>query len=364
MTAKPIVLTADRFTSQTKTPWGGELITRLFKKGILPDRIGQKVGESWEFSCDPEFPSMCENGLSLPDVIRDSKLAVFSREAVTRGRDEIEILVKLLDAADVLSVQVHPRDDDLDLKPGECGKPESWYVLAAEPGAGLYLGFSRALTKEKLREAFLAGGPEAKALMQFTPVRPGDYFEIEPGVPHAIGGGVTLLEPQRILPGKSGKTYRFWDWGRVYHPDGRLGGTGEAGTKARELHLEAGLKLVSPDKQVGPEFVNSLRRSPVISQLAGGATVSEFPANPWYRLTDIDLKETGAQCTLSMTGYGALVVLSGTVELQGAFGSTSVTGCRTVLLPHDCLPVTTVAAEASARCILVSPAWAATSIKR
>lgn len=364
MTAKPIVLTADRFTTQSKTPWGGESITRHYKRGILPDRVGEKVGESWEFSCDPEFPSMCESGLSLPDKIRESKPAVFSLEAVARGRDEIEILVKLLDAADVLSVQVHPRDDDANLKPGECGKPESWYVLGAEPGAGLYLGFSRSVTKEVLRDAFLAGGQEAKALMQFTLVRPGDYFEIEPGVPHAIGAGVTLLEPQRILPGRSGKTYRFWDWGRVYHPDGRLGTSGELGTNARELHLEAGLKLVSPDKQVGPEFVDSLRRSPVISQLSGGTTISEFPANPWYRVTNIDLREAGAQCTLSMTGYGAFIVLSGTVELRGTFGNTLVTGCRTALLPHDCLPVTTVAMEAAARCILVSPAWAATAIRR
>ena len=80
---------------------------------------------------------------------------------------------------------------------------------------GLYIGFDNAISKEKL-ESLLRDGDKAKATLKFVEVKAGDYFEIEPGVTHAIGPGVTLLEPQRIIKGQSGKTYRLWDWGRKY----------------------------------------------------------------------------------------------------------------------------------------------------
>src|SRR5262249_40973462 len=143
----------------------------------------------------------------------------------------------------------------------ESGKPESWLILSAEPGAGIYLGFSKAFAKAELFS--ILADPlrtsELKDLLQFVPVAENDYFEIAPGVPHAIGAGVTLVEPQRVAPGKSGQTFRLWDWDRRYDEKGQLD---PIKGKARELHVAQCKHLVDPMQQCGLDFVSKLRRSP------------------------------------------------------------------------------------------------------
>jgi mannose-6-phosphate isomerase len=141
------------------------------------------------------------------------------------------LLVKLVDAEDDLSVQIHPADADPRLAADESGKPEAWYIIDAEPGAGLYLGFRGGVSRRDVEKAIDDEG-EVDALMSFVPVSPGDVFLIEPGTPHAIGKGVLLLEPQRVSPGKRGITYRYWDWNRKYDAAGQLDPCGQP----RALH--------------------------------------------------------------------------------------------------------------------------------
>ncbi len=324
----PVPLTADNFTPLARTPWGGEKIARGFKELAVPHAIGRAIGESWEFSYGPDFPSrLRDEDLSLKDLID-----AYPSETLSPAQKSCDILVKLLDTAEPLSLQVHPRDDDGDLKAGECGKPESWLVLDAMPGAGIYLGFSRAVSRDELRKALLDGA-RARELLQFEPVLPGDYFEIEPGVPHAIGAGVTLLEPQRVVPGKIGKTYRMWDWGRRYADDGKADPAGAP----RPLHLEESLRLVDPLRQVGPAFAASLRRKPRITAAAGGAEVLSFPPNPHYQ-TILVRAPADARFSLSVQGgYGALVVLEGGVVMSGV----SLRKGEPALLPHAAMPFAT-----------------------
>ena len=130
--------------------------------------------------------------------------------------------MKLIDTSTELSLQLHPGDDFSGLNPLECGKPESWLIQDAEPGAGIYLGFRESMTSEELRARLTGGLPMTREDLHFVPVHKYDYFEIEPGTPHAIGAGVTLIEPQRCLPGKMGVTYRMWDWERRYDQNGLL----------------------------------------------------------------------------------------------------------------------------------------------
>ena len=308
----PILLTSNNFTPLTRTPWGGKVIAESYKKRVHPECNGQSIGESWEFSCDPAFPSrVLATGETLLEVVGKWPEAILSRQGGSFTNDpSCEILVKLLDAAEPLSLQVHPADNDPNLKPGECGKPESWLVLKAAEGAGIYLGFSKSISRTELRRALLDGAA-AKELLHFVPVKAGDYFEIEPGVPHAIGGGVTLLEPQRILTGKAGKTFRLWDWGRRYNAKGQL--DMEDG-RPRELHIEESLPLVDPERQVGEAFVRTLRRQPTVKALSGGILVREFPSGPYYKTVLCSLPPA-ANLTISISGgYGALLPLEGVVS--------------------------------------------------
>jgi hypothetical protein len=166
------------------------------------------------------------------------------------------LLVKLLDAAEPLSVQIHPSDDYVGLRPGECGKPEAWYVVERDPGAGLFLGFREGVGAAEVRAA-LDANADVSRLMHFVPVEPGDFFVIEAGTPHAIGAGVTLVEPQRMIAGSSGVTYRYWDWGRRYDSAGvpsvrREGARAPRGPRHRRDRLGA--------RHSARSFVDTIRR--------------------------------------------------------------------------------------------------------
>ncbi len=341
---RPVLLSADNFTPLSRTPWAGDRIGRVYKSELVPKSRGQRIGESWEVSCDAAFPSRVEGE-------SDDLLALMKRN----GEAVPEILVKLLDTDDPLSLQVHPRDDDPHLAPGECGKPESWLVLAAEPGAGIYLGFKHPMTREELAEV-LADGDAAKDVLHFEPVQPGDFFEIEPGVPHCIGRGVTLLEPQRVIPGKTGKTYRLFDFGRKYDAAGRLDMRHGA---ARPLHLEQGLPLLDPERQVGAVYARTLRRAPVVTTPVPGLEVKAFPANPHYQVAALSAQK-GTAWTLEIAGgYGALVVLNGRFAAAGLLLKQG----QPALLPARSLPLE-FKTEADATAVIVAPASARMSFRK
>ncbi len=332
LTRGPVPLAADNFTPLARTPWAGEELGRRVKQRV-PGAAGARIGEAWEFSCDPAFPSrVLETGETLLSLMERYPDAILS-PAQPRG---CEILVKLLDAGEPLSLQVHPRDDDPALAAGECGKPESWLVLAAAPGAGIYLGFSRAVSKDELRTA-LEAGDAARPLLHFEPVEPGDYFEIEPGVPHAIGPGVTLLEPQRVIPGKAGKTFRMWDWGRL------------EGGKARPLHVEEGLRIIDPERQVGAAFAASLRRRPQLLAEKNGVVVTGFAGNGHYRTLIVRAEAAAAFQWSIHDGYGALIMLAGTLETQGIVLGAG----QPALLPWAAMPLSSRVAAHTAFAIVI-----------
>ena len=136
----------------SRTPWGGTKIRGHFKAGLdLPHSEG-RVGESWEVSVEPSFPSrLSGSNRLLSEVISDDPEAWLGEVVCRRFGGQTPLLVKLLDAQDNLSVQVHPEHGDPELGPGESGKPEGWVVLDAEPGAGLYLGFKPGVDRERVR---------------------------------------------------------------------------------------------------------------------------------------------------------------------------------------------------------------------
>ena len=132
------------------------------------------------------------------------------------NRDQFPLLVKFIDAHDVLSVQVHPDDEKGKRLAGDNGKTETWVIIDAEPGSLIYAGLKSGVTREQFREA-VARGQVEPLLHRFEP-KPGDCIMIEAGTVHAIGAGVLLAEIQQM----SDATFRIDDWGRT-GPDGKPG---------------------------------------------------------------------------------------------------------------------------------------------
>ncbi len=317
---EPVLLRADNFAPSARTPWGGKKIAAEYKRPWLNDAASDRViGESWEVSVEPDFPAQIDNGPLLREFIEDAPELVLGREAA-RGRSATALLVKLIDTADPLSVQIHPDDHYPGLVEGECGKPESWYVVDREPGAGLYLGFHPETRQEDVRSALLDGA-SLEHLLRFVPVEPGDFFVIDAGTPHAIGRGLTLVEPQHVLPGKRGVTYRYWDWGRRYNAAGEPDPQGEP----RQLHIEHALNVTAWDRVREPGFVDSIRvragapmldAPPVLMPLAGPDAVQ----SDWLRVSR--LNGTGS---LRFPRIDALV---GVTVLEGSVTAGNVTAQR------------------------------------
>ena len=266
MERQPIALRPDNFTPLTRTPWAGTRVLGRYKRAVLRGHDPeQRVGESWELSVSDEFPSTTLDGRLLRDVLAEQREAALGDEAKL-GRDTTSLLVKWLDADDDLSLQIHPQDDYTGLGAGETGKVEAWYVVAAEPAAGFYFGFQPSVSGEDVRAA-IAGEGDLRTCMQWVPAVPGDVALITPGLPHAVGRGLTLIEPQRVVPGKVALTYRYWDFGRRYDDRGQPSPSG----KPRALHLDHALAVTAFEHVSDPAWLGARRARGVARARSLGA---------------------------------------------------------------------------------------------
>jgi len=168
----------------------------------------KSVAKVWGRSDLPPALASLQTGEKLGEVWFDAP-----------GR-ELPILVKWIFTSEKLSVQVHPTDAQAHERGQPSGKEECWYILDAEPGATLGLGTTEPMTGEELRAAALDGSIEDR--MDWKPTRAGDFWSLAPGIVHAIGAGVTLIEVQQ----NADITYRLYDYGRP-----------------RELHLDDGVTV-------------------------------------------------------------------------------------------------------------------------
>jgi mannose-6-phosphate isomerase len=210
--------------------WGGRNLERLFGR-TLPAGV---VAESWEVAAHPDGNSMVHNGpyagLSLPALHRRLGRALTGRRAAwAEERRKFPLLVKLLDANQPLSVQVHPDDDYAQAHEGdELGKTEMWVVLHAEPDAAVILGVKAGTEPAAFRQAAEAGRLEP--YLHYLPVSAGDFVCVPAGSLHAILGGLVIAEIQQ----NSNTTYRVYDWNRV----------GKEG-KGRPLHLDKAMEVIN-----------------------------------------------------------------------------------------------------------------------
>jgi mannose-6-phosphate isomerase len=186
--------------------WGGRALERT--PGITLAGT-DRIGETWELSDRADTNSIVaegpDAGRSLRELMVARKTALLGRSRACRN-DTFPLLIKLLDATDRLSVQVHPHPSTA--KNGEECKTESWYILAAEPGSFVYLGLKPGVDRAALARA--AGKPEIVELLMRFEVKAGEFVFVPGGTVHAIAEGITLVEVQE----NADITYRLYDWGR------------------------------------------------------------------------------------------------------------------------------------------------------
>ena len=210
--------------------WGGSRLNDDFAKGI--DMF--PLAETWECSTHPDGISTVASGEhageSLARVLQAHPEYLGTHSlAVTEGKPELPILIKLIDANRDLSVQVHP--DDVyarEKENGAWGKTEMWYVLQVRKGAELVYGFNQDVSKECVRKAIKT--ETIGRYLNHVPAHKGDLFLIEAGTVHAIGAGVLVAEIQQ----NSNLTYRMYDYGRV-----------DKNGKPRELHVDKALDVAN-----------------------------------------------------------------------------------------------------------------------
>jgi len=215
-----------------ETLWGGSKLAKTFHYST-----GNTTGECWGISAHSNGLTPVKNGLYFGKTLVDlwnNHRALFGNYPST----QFPILVKIIDAFDDLSIQVHPNDEQAK-KVGALGKNECWYILDADPYTKIIIGH-HAKTKGEFVEYIDHG--DYHHLIQAFPISKGDSFYIEAGTLHAICKGTLLLEVQQ----SSDITYRFYDYDRIYHGE------------KRELHLREAMNTVKiPDELIKTELTSA-----------------------------------------------------------------------------------------------------------
>lgn len=211
--------------------WGGEKLKTVLNKPIT-SRI---TGESWELSTVDGDVSVVANGdlagKSLNDLINLNPEAILGTEVYKRFGKQFPLLFKYLDAREDLSIQVHPNDELAKKRHNSFGKTEMWYVMQADEGSRIIVGF-----KEKSNANAYLENLKNKTLLSVlddVEVKVGDVFFLETGTVHAIGAGLVIAEIQQT----SDITYRLYDFDRV-----------DAAGKERELHVDLALDAINYNK--------------------------------------------------------------------------------------------------------------------
>lgn len=194
-------------------PWGGNFISEMFK---LP--LERMIGEAILVSTLPSLENTVGDGKKLSEALGN----------------RLPYVIKLIDANENLSVQVHPNDYHAGILENSSGKTECWLISDTQVGAGVYYGLKNNVSLDQFF-SYVAQGKDVSSLLNFVPVKKNDFIIVPAGTIHAIGAGVRLVEFQQC----SGITYRIWDWGR----------------EGRELHIDRASKVCN-ENQAAPHVIN------------------------------------------------------------------------------------------------------------
>lgn len=327
----------DNFTAHVRTPWAGSRIVKTIKSG-LGLNLPPYIGESWEFSTSSELPSRCDgvfDGTFSEFLSVGHNAELWLSDAHRKlWKTSSPLLIKYLDAADDLSVQLHPPIHAPELPSDESGKWESWLILGRKRGAGIYLGLEKGVTREMFANA-VKSGQNLRPYLHFVPVRVGETYAIPPGTIHALGAGVCALEPQVLQPGKRALSLRLYDWNRCYDIHGNLSSSGTP----RQLHVDEALKYMDVHCLSGKEFENQCRIKPEIITETSSFRIVNFNASPF--LSSRVISGTGEYleilphelvCVLLMQGQISLTIAGQTYYLRAGEAGVISASAHDVLL--------------------------------
>ena len=286
------------FRSGKETPWGGDRLRKCYGK----ETGGEMTGESLEVSCIPGHESTDCFDRKLPELIQE-----FRDNLVGKYADKpFPLLLKLIDAREQLSVQVHPGDEYAAVhENGKLGKNEAWLILDAPENGEIIYGLQPGTSLKQLKEA-CENGKAVETLLRRVRVTPGDVCYIPSGCVHAIGAGVMLYEIQE----SSDVTYRFYDWDRR-----------DAEGKGRELHIEQGLAVA--DLKCAPRPVR-------VSEAYG---IRRLLNEEEFTLDVI--RCGGVEFLPELGEFGILTVLQGKLSLRWDSGEMELNAGETCLLPRN-----------------------------
>jgi len=297
--------------------WGGSRLREDF--GISAD--SDRIAEAWVLSCHPDGRSRISggkfDGKSLAGLLSHNPDYMGTH---SKNFSRFPVMVKLIDACDNLSIQVHPDDEYASEIENDQGKTEVWYVIDAEEGAQLIYGFDDEMTQEEFRDA-ITDGTIIDHLRHYD-VKKGDIFFIDSGTVHAIGKGILIAEIQQ----NSNLTYRIYDYGRT-----------DSEGNPRELHIDkaidVGITLPSVRKP-GPQ------EPPVETD---GRLETLIGKCDYFTARLMDIK-TATHFDVDDTSFAHLLVVDGKLKIQNGddiitlrkgesafipagFGSVTVCGC-------------------------------------
>ena len=286
--------------------WGGTKLKSLFDKAAQTD----KLGESWELSGYEGDESVVTNGLlagnNLAELIEIYMGELVGDTIYDQFGLSFPLLFKLIDANENLSIQVHPGDEVAAERHNSYGKTEMWYVIDADPGSELIIGFKEDCSKDDYLDAL--DNDKVEDLLQKVPVKKGDVFFIPAGLVHAIGKGVVVAEIQQ----SSDITYRIYDYKR----------TDDQGNE-RELHTEQALDVINFGASKQPKTIYQ----PLLNEITPLVNCDYFTTN----MLKFDHAVTRNYATLD--SFVAYMCLEGDFVIDFAGEKTIVNKGDTVLVP-------------------------------
>ena len=287
--------------------WGGRRLIEEF--GFKTEK--EKAAEAWMLSCHKDGNSVVRNG-ELAGLSLQQAIEIWGAEALgCKAADftYFPILIKLIDAKDRLSVQVHPNDEYALANEGEYGKTEMWYVVDCDEGAQLIYGFNQDISQGEFLERI--NNNNLSPVCNYVPVKKGDVFFIEAGTMHAIGKGILIAEIQQ----NSNTTYRVSDYGRL-GADGR----------PRELHIQKAVDVTLTDKPTVPYGdvgeTNNYEYG----------TERQLAACEYFKTAKLDLE--GEREINTENGFVSLLVLSGEINVKYDSGVVKAQKGGSIFIPQ------------------------------
>ncbi|WP_298426942.1 type I phosphomannose isomerase catalytic subunit [uncultured Kordia sp.] len=300
--------------------WGGNKLQTMLQKNSQ----GDAIGESWEISDVKGDPSVVATGKlqgkTLQELSETFQAALLGEKVYNAFGTKFPLLIKYIDAKSDLSIQVHPNDALAKKRHDSFGKTEMWYVMQADEGAELIVGFNQEVTKEDYQKH--VDNNTLTNILNFEKVEKGDVYFLPTGRIHAIGGGIVLAEIQQT----SDITYRIFDWNRV-----------DAEGNSRELHTALALDAIdyTLHKNYKEEYTSEVNKTSTIVDC------------PYFTTNLLPLQ---GEITLNHDDKDSFVIymcVKGNVSFQTEDYQETLSFGETLLLPASIKNATVIAEEAS-----------------